>query len=55
MTGGRLVAIWVLVLSVPDRGLLLLLKENEGEEDAVGIGRVTFVGGDVPVGTGSEE
>ena len=57
MTGGRLVTIWVLVLSVPERGLLLLEKENEAEEDPVpvGTGRVTFVGGDVPVGTGSEE
>jgi hypothetical protein len=58
----------VLVLSVPDRGLLLLLKENEAEvpvgtgkvtflggDVPVGIGRVTFVGGNVPVGTGSEE
>jgi hypothetical protein len=53
MTGGRLVTIWVLVLSVPDRGLLVLVNENE--EDPVGTGRVTFVGGDVPVGTGSEE
>ena len=55
MTGGRLVTIWVLVLSVPERGLLLLEKENEAEEAPVGTGRVTFVGGDVPVGTGSEE
>lgn len=55
MTGRRLVTTWVLVLSVPDRGLLVLLKENEGEEDPVGTGRVTFVGGDVPVGTGKEE
>lgn len=57
MTGGRLVTIWVLVLSVPERGLLLLEKENEAEEDPVpvGTGRVTFAGGDVPVGTGSEE
>jgi hypothetical protein len=68
MTGGRLVIIWVLVLSVPDRGPLLWLKENEtevpvgtgkvtfvGGDVPVGIGRVTFVGGDVPVGTGSEE
>lgn len=68
MTGGRLVTIWVLVLSVPDRGPLLWLKENEAEDPVgtgkvtfvggdvpVGIGRVTFVGGDVPVGTGSEE
>lgn len=55
------------MLSVPDRGLLLLLKENEavpvgigkvifdGGDVPVGIGRVTFVGGDVPVGTRSEE
>ena len=55
MTGGRLVTIWVLVLSIPDRGLLVLLKENEREDDPVGTGRVTFVGGHVPVGTGSEE
>ena len=54
MTGERLVTIWVLVLSVPDRGLPLMLTENE-EEAPVGTGRVTFVGGDVPVGTGSEE
>ena len=54
MTGGRLVTIWVLVLSVPDRGLPL--KETENEEEApVGTGRVTFVGGDEPVGTGNEE
>ena len=55
MTGGRLLTICVLVLSVPDRGLLVLLNENEREEDPVGNGRVTFVGGDVPVGTGREE
>ena len=55
MTGGRLVTIWVLVLSVPDRGLSLLVKDNEVEEDPVGAGRVTFVGGIVPVGTGREE
>ena len=55
MTGGRLVTIWVLELSIPDRGLLVLLKENERADDPVGTGRVTFVGGDVPVGTGSEE
>lgn len=55
MIGGRLVTIWVLVLSVPERGLLLLVKDNEVEEDPVGAGRVTFVGGIVPVGTGSEE
>ena len=55
ITGGRLVTLWVLVLSVPDRGLLVLLNENEREEDPVGTGRVTFVGGDVPVGTGREE
>ena len=56
------------MLSVPDLGLLLLLKENgaevpvgtgkvtfEGGDVPVGIGKVTFVDGDVPVGTGSEE
>lgn len=45
------------MLSVPDRGLPLWEKENDPEEDPVpvGTGRVTFVGGDVPVGTGSEE
>jgi hypothetical protein len=55
MIGGRLVALWVLVLSVPDRGLLLLENEPEEEGVLVGTGRVTFVGGEVPVETGSEE
>jgi hypothetical protein len=54
-TGGRLVTLCVLVLSVPDRGLLLLENEPREEEVPVGTGKVTFVGGDVPVGTGSEE
>ena len=40
-------------LSVPERGLPVLEKEPGAVP--VGTGRVTFVGGDVPVGTGSEE
>lgn len=43
------------MLSVPDGGLLVLLNEPVDEDSPVGTGRVTFVGGDVPVGTGSEE
>jgi hypothetical protein len=46
MIGGRLVTLRVLVLSVPDRGLLLLENEPEEEGVPVGTGRVTFVGGE---------
>jgi len=43
------------VLSVPDRGLLLLVNESVEGDVPVGMDMVTFVGGNVPVGTGSEE
>jgi hypothetical protein len=55
MTRGRLVTLWLLVLWVPDRGLLLLVKVSKEVNAPVEAGKVWLPGGDVPVGMGREE